>query len=530
VATPRRLRITYNAVATGDTLANGSELILHEIHSLRKDEALEVSWSAILAAPAGVTETDFAADVVILEAAWNAPRAALLVQNLDTTSTPVAPNLISADPATPTVLSPTIQLDKPGGPHDTLTSRLYRVTFRGGLPSRLAGSSTGLLEDFTYAVAFDAACRGTLTVSGTYTAASSGTLAQAILTANIDTRVAAITTALGGIWALLTDERTVDDLDHTARFSRVYMELIVGETTAVVGYTTLRNQTLTIRRGRAGANGSADERPLQRISVSYTADVCKDTTTDLKALWEETLRPAILTRAEAFAGSSIAIMAEDPGIDPVGNKIAATMDVIAANNGSVLKLTKSVDWNVSSSALLRDVWPDFSPALNEPTPSYVFVGPNKLERTTTTITTVVGSIAQFKPQAGGGGGGGNIIGVGFGGVAGQVAGLFGGDSDGFGIFGVADGPLLVFTGPDEESSRGGRTGGGGGTGGAVAGRFVTLSRRETTTPRVMGLAGENQIEVTDQTVVLTERFVVLPPVAGGSGGAGGTTRPRGPRR
>jgi hypothetical protein len=493
--TPRRLRITYNLVATGDTLANGSELILHEIHSLRKDESIEVSWSAILAAPAGVDAADFAADVAILEAAWRVPRKILVVQNLDTTSTPVATDLIRADPTTPTVLSPVIRLDKPGGPHDTLTSRLYRVTFRGGLPSTLTGTSVGLLDDFSYTVTFDSSCRGTLNVSGTYTAASSGVLAQAILSANIDARVAAITTALGGVWAILTNERTPDDLDHLVRFTRTYKELIIGETTGTVSYANLRDQTLTITRSRTGSDGDPGERPLQRFAVSYTADVCKTATTDLLGLWEGTLRPAILERVRTIAGSTIAVVREDPGLSFAANKIRASMEIVTSEAGESIKLLVTVDESVDLGAIIRKVWPTEVATDQDPAPAYVFAGARTLERTTTTVRTVLGAADTFFAPEGGG-----------------LAGLAPNQ----------DAPPDAATeGPDLETPGGTLLPPPTGVGALEAGgRYVRKSVRTTTTPRTLGLQ-DSQFLVTDQTTVLVEEFVIAPT----PGGAGGDEQP-----
>jgi hypothetical protein len=457
----RRLRISYGSIVTGSAVGS-SALTLDGVHSFRRDdESFDLSASFVLTTPDGVSaDANFATDCATVEAALQVPDQALLVQILDTSGS-VSATLVNLSPANNSALGLSVTLDKSGSAHDTIRSRRWTFTASGGLPSlRDVGGDSAGLRELSILVAFDSSCRGELTMAGTYTAAAGGLAASARYLALIPARTAAVTSALGGTWALLRHEFETDDLDQVCTFRRVLREIIFSESESALDHPAITDQQLKIQRILTGANGARDDNALQRFVATYQAAVCKDVTTDMGTLFADVVRPHLLSQLRLTSGGeAVAVMSEDIDAD-VANVLSVTIEAVARGGGDVLRSSQTVSVAFDFGQIFRDVWAETGVSALCPTPAYVFQGSKTIIRTTTLERTQLGLVGVI--VCGGGG----------------EAGTAGGE-------GTQPGAASVNGASDSE--------------------WILTHKTATSTPRTMGMPDGDQVDVTDVVTVLVER-------------------------
>ena len=305
---------------------------LHDVHRIEKDSrqgTALVSFSLVV--NAGGDEAVLAAACDALEAQFTSRRLALVV----TLNGNEALRLDDLDNSGLDV-SPTISKPGPTGQDeafDSNTSRLYEVTITAGLP---ADAGIGFRRDFSYRVTFSGSRRGQLDVFGTYTAAEGGAGATATYLSNIDARVAAIITSLGGVWERVSESYTPDDADTVVEFSRVYREILANQSTSQLDSPSIVDPNLTIQVADEDNPESIDGTPLRRLSAELTTSVDFDVQPDLLSAWENTLLPAITSQLEIFAQGGVAIISAVPRFNVYDHTISASVEAESLNTGSLL--------------------------------------------------------------------------------------------------------------------------------------------------------------------------------------------------
>lgn len=383
----RELEITYGSTTVGGTSdtyqitagdSGGSKLTISRTY-----ETTTVSFSVLVVA---ADSAAFAAACSDLEAAFRAPRQRLQIEqgsSLDDT-------LLDLNPADQTGIDIRSQIQKVGAQEDTGLTRLYRVTVVSGNPADQTEVYDGEagLRDVQWTVSYSPSRRGRLTINGTYTKlGANDALAQ--YAAEIDARVSAITTALGGTWELVDEQQTSLNVeDSIMRFTRAYDELIFNQSQGTLNDTRIVRQSLSVGVNRPAPGDSpiaSGARRLATVSVAYSAAIDKDETTDLTGLWASTIRPWLVQHVTAQAGlSGAALTEESVRYDNDNNQISASLTILAAQQGDLLTYRLSIKDQVDPGANEVQVWD------TNPLSAYVYQGPSKVFRTLTQIRRVVG--------------------------------------------------------------------------------------------------------------------------------------------
>lgn len=517
----RELRITYGGTTVGGT----SNYILDAGDDGRDRVIIDRSFVStvvefyVLTAD-HATDAAFAAACAAIEQAFTRPRQRLLVEQGNLSATPST--LLDLNPATDTGIDVQATCRKVGGPHDTGRSRRYFVRITSGNPANQTATIAGEagLRDWRAQVRFLPSRLALLDVSGTYTKLASNTAEQQYL-AQVDTRVAAITDALGGTWELTDESRRPNLEGSLIEFARTYEEIRLRQSLSVaLDDTNVVRQRLRVAIGRdAPGDTGGDVLRLVTVDVSYEAWIVK-TVTDLGAWWRSNGLPWVAAHAQATAqASGMALVARQENLDANLNLVQAQLRFLAASGGAVLARDVVTEDFDRKGKRFVPVW------TGDPLAAYVFQGPRELYRSVIVTQTVPGTVSppshgarQGGAQPGGGGGALGVFGIGQG---------FSLDFGNMGIFGIGAGASLEFLGPGQSGSGSGAGGGGIGPAPGVT-AFEVIETRDRYRNRTLGLPGY-QLPVTDLIRTTVSRLVTgVSAPGGGSGGAGsgGGTRAR----
>lgn len=516
----RELRITYGAFTVGGTsdyLLDAGDDGRDRIRIDRSFTQTVVEFHVLTADHA--TDAAFAAACAAIEEAFTRPRLRLLIEQGDLSGTPST--LLDLDPASDTGIDVAATCQKVAGPHDTGRSRRYFVRITSGNPANQTATIAGEagLRDWRASVRFLPSRLGVLDVSGTYTKLGANTAEQQYL-AQIDTRVAAITDALGGTWELTDEQRRPNLEGSLIEFARTYEEVRLRQSLSVaLDDTNVVRQRLRVAIGRdAPGDTGGDVLRLVTVDVAYEAWIVK-TVTDLPGWWNTNGLPWVAAHAQATAqASGMALVARQENLDSNLNLVQAQLRFLAASGSAVLSRDVVTEDFDRKGKRFVPVW------TGDPLAAYVFQGPRELYRTVIVTQTVPGTVSPPSHGARKGGaqpGGGGALGV-FG--IGQGLSL---DFGAMGIFGLGQELSLEFLGPGQSSSGGGAGGGGIGPAPGVT-AFEVIETRDRYRNRTLGLPGY-QLPVTDLIRTTVSRLVTgVSAPGGGSGGAGsgGGTRPR----
>lgn len=301
----------------------------------------------------GATEAAFTTACAALEAAFRTPRQRLRVIL-------GAATLIDWNPSdtvnTGFYARPSIA--KPGSPHDTARSRLYRVRVELDFPADLTGQ--GGRRDSAIEVAFSPSRRRTLRISGSYTALTTN-LARAQYNASIAALRTAVIAGAGGAgtYELTEETATSDDADKACSFVNVLEEVLANQSAAGLDHAAIVRQRLTITRDRSGPGDSDLLGPvtrLVRLTVQHTTWIDRNQTTDLESLWTATIRPWLVDRGTALAGGgSVVVEHEAVTFDQDENRISATLNLTAAT-ASLIEATVAFEQTREGGAILTPVW------------------------------------------------------------------------------------------------------------------------------------------------------------------------------
>lgn len=306
-------------------------------------------------------------------------------------------------------------ISKDGSDDDAAVSRRYMIEVVLDLPQTEAnknGRSETLIEIGETAEMGDSK-RQQLKISGAYSALNFRT-ALAQYDNSIDTFATSVQQALGGTWEGPFDVIARPDAEYAfatngtraigsiLRFSRTYDELIY--TRGLGDDVRLRRQKLIVKfateaPGDYGPNGQQVFR-LRRASIDYSAGVDKTKTQDLRTVWLSVVKPFLIDEAKKAMGTgSIALTFQEPALDRVRNRIAATVQVMGASNGQIIESTVTTDDSLDAGKHLVHVWDGGADGLGKQD----YDGPKVLKRVVRQVYKVLQgpSAAAGKSQGGG---------------------------------------------------------------------------------------------------------------------------------
>lgn len=249
-------------------------------------------------------------------------------------------------------------LRKLGGPEDTANSAKYECTVAVELPASLSGRAGR--RSSTVNVAVGPSGRRSLTVSGTYTALSSNS-ARAQFEAAVDTYCNGVLSGLTGTWRLVgTPSSEADDQNKVIRFSRTYEEIKLARlATHLTANASIVFPRLLIRRTRSSGEFSQDigsAQPLIELSADYEASVLFSETTDLSQLYEQVIRPYVVSEAERVAGGTVVVTSETPTFDPHENRVSATLTLMADPGSEFFLSRTTVNESIDKGLIFKPVY------------------------------------------------------------------------------------------------------------------------------------------------------------------------------
>jgi hypothetical protein len=303
-AVTRELSITYAGFVVGGV--QGTRLLTDKYRQTRTYERSNISFEVVVNE---TTEVLFAAECAAFEAAFRVPRGALTV-------TQGAVNLIAVTHTGNTGFNASPSVSKVGDDWDTGRSRRYAVSIDFTEPADLSGQSgrrTSTVEQ-----SYDASRKRTVTISGTYTALG-GNSARAQYEASAPTYFAAVLSALTG-----TFEKTFERADN----DDANKERVLDDPAIVQPRITIH-----FERSSPGDSPAGNVKRLATIVSSFECSVDRSVTTDLKSLYEDTIKPYIGTLALNLAGGGgVALVHEDYHLNYPFNQISASLTFLSASS------------------------------------------------------------------------------------------------------------------------------------------------------------------------------------------------------
>lgn len=294
----------------------------------------------------------------------------------------------SFSPAANTGFNTRANARKLGGQEDTARSARYECTVTVELPATLAGRAGRRTSAVN--VATSPSGRRTVTISGTYTALGNRAAREQFAAAVTD-YCNGVLSGLGGTWELVgTPQAEADDQDKVIRFQRVYREILYPQAQGKTDHAAIIDPKLTFRVMRSSGDfaqtlGSAA--PLIDVTATYEASVAFDETTDLRSLYESTIRPYILDEAQKVAGASVVvIVSEAPEYDPGENVLRASIAMSADPGTSFLLARTSVSDSIDKGLIFKPVYN------GNPWARDVYRGHGSWVRTLTRTTVARGSV------------------------------------------------------------------------------------------------------------------------------------------
>lgn len=196
-----------------------------------------------------------------------------------------------------TILNTKATIQKTGNREtDRGVSRAYTIVVEGELP---ADDQNGLRE-IEVNVTYAASRQKTVTMRGQYTALDN-TKASAKYLAEFDTEAGTILSGIDGsaVWELAVEDYTHDRLDHTAAFSRQYVELLADQSQSGRDDTSIKDHRVTFTDlAQHPGDALADIYRMRRVVGTYDCAVDIDVTTGLEAVWRQKVRPHVIALFE----------------------------------------------------------------------------------------------------------------------------------------------------------------------------------------------------------------------------------------
>jgi hypothetical protein len=459
--------ITYNGLTVGGT---SSTYQLHGPYAYdRSPTAMRLVFDVVVVATSYATLQTLSE---ALETAFAARDGSLTI-NADKGDTETSWTFL----ANTSILNPSGSVSKSARPEaDRGVSRVYTVTVEGEVPSDDAG-----LRDLEVTVQVDPARKKTVTMRGTY--ATSG--ARAAYSANRDSEDPAILSAIDSTfsWELVDESHTADRKDVICNFSRTYVQLIMDQSSGVVDDSSIRDHRVTFQEHiPSPGDAKEDVERFRTVTGTYDCSLDVDVVTPanaaMKGVYESKILGLLVEAFEAnFEPSVFAIEDQQVAYDETYHRVSAQVQFTYKKEGGedIVSLVESLAYREQRQLARTPVYTQDEYAMN------VDPGWAVRQRIATRTVMVLGKVPPRRRIGPGADGEGK---------AGEITGL---ESDGKRI-----------------------TQGEG---------WNMISNASLATPKWIGIAGVDnveQIEVTvlDETVI--EEFHTLPKA---SSGYGGTPRP-----
>lgn len=343
----RALAFTYGSLTIGAGQSDSSYYLTGRYRFNRDYERASLVFEVVIS---NATQADFLTAESNLQAAYRKPDQALSVVLGGN-------NRHSFDPSDNSGFNLRASARKVGGQEDTGYSAKYECSVSVELPADLTGRNGR--RSSTVNVATSPSGRRTATIQGVYTALSNNA-ARAQFAAEVDTYCNAVLSGLGGIWESVgTPTAQTDDQDKTIVFSRTYSEIVFDQSLDTPNHAALVNPRLAFNRRIVSAESTdvlGSVAALVQLDVDYSTSVLISETTDLEALWLQTVRPYILTQAETYAGGLVIVSTESPRFDPVENVLSATMTLMVDTGSLFLSARSEVSDSIDHGTSLKPVW------------------------------------------------------------------------------------------------------------------------------------------------------------------------------
>lgn len=482
-AVTRTLKITYAGLVVGGT----SDYLIHGRVSMTKAYARAlVAFNVIVQDD---TLATFLTKCAALEAAYETPRAALLVEMEGST-------FLAYDPAANTGFHSEPTIAKSASGADTGRSRLYACSVAFDLPADLSGVSGRAYA--TTNLDYDAARRMRIVITGRYTAlGASGAKAQ--YTSAGATYCASVVSTIGsgGTFDLVDEQVIPEDQDKWCDFSRTYQEIFYGPVSATLAHASIRAAAITYQRTNVAPGDSPGKNAKRLVTIMASIQCAVDhaVSTDLEGLWDDHVKPWVLAQMKSrFDVSTVADVGRDGGFVPTANGFGASLTCLCVVSGSsTIEYRQSVKISTETGELLQPAWG------GDRYNKYRFEGIADRTRETLEIETRVGTFtvdASGESFSGGAGGGG---------IGASASGRGSGGSPGGGV-----GTTAASTAKPPTASAGGAsaTGGDG---------WVVAHRELSATPITLG--DDSQFTVTQMMTLTVERYYKEPTGGGSSGPA-----------
>lgn len=341
----RLLKITYAGLTIGKDQADASYNLTDKIKLGSSYPEFSISFDVVVS---NATRSSFLSAEAALIAAYRKPDQALTVVLGST-------DRYDYDPSDNTGFNARATCAKVGGLEDTANSARYRCSVTVQLPANLSGRDGR--QSSTVTVDANPSEKRTVTIEGAYTALSSNS-ASAQYASAVETYCSGVLTAVGGTYNLLPHTYAYDDQNKVLSFKRVYKEVDFAESLSGTDDAAICDQQFVIDRAELPADGDWDKdvQPLQRLTVAYSCWVKKSQTTDLKTLYEATIRPHILAQVQAVTTGTVVVVNERPSFDLAEHRIACAMELAASVGGQFIQADIEVSDEQSLGVVLVPVW------------------------------------------------------------------------------------------------------------------------------------------------------------------------------
>ncbi len=367
----RTLSITYG----GKTVGAGTDIEIDGPVIIRRGHTVfEIEFTVVIV---DANVANFAAEIASIESAFSQPRLNLTVTQESTNLYAFSESANTGFSADPTI-EKTDDLDGNSG-----RSRVYTIRIILQTPVTIAGND-GRLESVAE-LTFSASKVERLVISGAYKALGSNNAH-----AQFDAAIAAFITSTiaeagGGNYEETARVVSWDDNVKNATFEIILENVIFNQSTGILDNVAIVSATMIVRVSETNNNSKpfiGVARPDVQAIVNYSASIDRNITVDLSSIWEDTIKPFILTYVGTLPGmKNGTIVLNEPEYHPYENSITASLQIQGGLNG-LISFELSVKKEGLTGSVKLPVWS------GNPFHKHVFLGSAELVMTITAVAKV----------------------------------------------------------------------------------------------------------------------------------------------
>lgn len=367
-------------------------------------------------------------------------------------------------------------------------SRAYTVTIEAELPADAAAD--GGLRDIEVHTTLSPSRQKTVTMRGVYTATTEGT-ALARYTSALDAKAAGYLTLLDSTatWELVGETYSLDRAitsggapsPNTLGFTRQYVELLTDQSAGLRDDGQIRDHRVTFSEMASyPGDGAENLTRLHRVSAIYDCAVDIDETTDLQSVFDNKVRPHLISLFETnFSPQVFGIEEQRESYDETGKRMSVAMvflfkpgggeDIVEISQSVTVREQRTIDYTPTHRSNELSAYADRGWAIKE--------------RIWTRTAIVIGNIPPRERLTPGG-----------------KAGASSSRDSSFSneIGGVP--------GPDARGNSGGGGNISGGIGDPITNGWNTIASTSQSTPQWIGMPGGQQIQITTLSESVVERY------------------------